>query len=115
LGGLQKTANGRTATVNGTMTIAGDQVTATAITADTTKLKSDESRRDGAITNRGLETAKYPEASFKLTEPTDLGTAPPGTEVSVTATGELTLHGETKTVEVPLKAKWSGDQITVAT
>jgi len=115
LGGLQKTANGRTTTVSGTMTIAGGQVTTTEITADTTKLKSDESRRDGSITTKGLETSKFPQATFKLTKPIDLANATQGTEVNVTATGDLTLHGVTKPVQIPLQAKWTGDQIAVAT
>ena len=36
-----------------------------------------------------------------------------GQEISVTAKGQLTLHGVTKDVEIPLKAKLSGDVIAV--
>ena len=35
------------------------------------------------------------------------------TEISVTATGTLTLHGQTKDVKIPLKAKLSGNTIVV--
>ena len=34
--------------------------------------------------------------------------------VSVTAKGNLTLHGVTKPVELPLQAEWKGDTIAVA-
>jgi polyisoprenoid-binding protein YceI len=115
LSGLQKTANGRSTAVTGTMTVAGNQVTAVTVTADTTKLTSDQPRRDGSISARGLETSKFPQATFTLTKPIELANVTQGSEVAVTATGDLTLHGVTKSVEVPLKAKWSGDQITVAT
>ena len=36
-----------------------------------------------------------------------------GETISATATGELTLHGVTKTVEVPIEARLSGDVVTV--
>jgi polyisoprenoid-binding protein YceI len=114
-GAVEKTANGRSPVVEGSLTIAGGQVTAAEITADTTKLKSDEDRRDSAIANRGLETAKFPEATFKLTSPLALGSPAQGAETSLTAKGELTLHGQTKAVDVPLTAVWTGSEIKVAT
>jgi len=114
-GALSKTANGRSTAVTGTMTVAGDQVTAVELTADTTKLKSDESRRDGAISSRGLETATFPEATFKLTSPVAFGSVSEGQQTTVTAKGDLTLHGQTKSVEVPLTAVWTGSEIKVAT
>jgi len=36
-----------------------------------------------------------------------------GHVVSVTATGDLTLHGQTNSVEMPLAARLSGDVVTV--
>ncbi len=113
---IKKTAIGLSPGVSGTMTVQGNAITAVDITVDTTKLKSSEDRRDAAIASRGIETKKFPTATFKLTKPITLP-APPkqGDAVSVTATGDLTLHGVTKSVDVPLSAKWNGDTITVAT
>ena len=112
---IKVTAVGRTPAVEGTMTISGTQVTAVDITADMTQLKSDKAPRDGQIKTRGIETDSFPTATFKLTQPITLPAAPEqGKEVDVTATGELTLHGVTKTVEIPLKASWNGDTIAVA-
>ena len=84
------------------------------ITADVTQLKSDQARRDSAITMRGLQTQQFPEATFALTKPITLPSTDQGKELDVTATGDLTLHGETKSVDVALKAEWDGSVIKVA-
>ena len=108
------TAVGRTPAVSGSLTIAGTKVTAVTVDADLTGLKSDDNRRDGQLSHQGLETSTYPTATFSLTSPIDLGSVPAdGAEVSVTATGKLTLHGQTKDVQIPLKAKLSGNTIVV--
>ena len=107
-------AVGRTPSVSGTMTIAGTQVTAATIEADLTALSSDDQRRDGQLRQRGIQTSQFPTATFKLTSPIDLGSVPAdGQEVKVTASGQLTLHGVTKDVQIPLTAKLSGSVIAV--
>jgi len=111
---IKKTAAGRTPAVEGSMTIAGDQVSKADITADVTQLKSDQARRDSAISTRGLQTEQFPEATFALTEPLKLPSTEQGNELDLTATGDLTLHGETKSVEVALQAQWDGSVIKVA-
>ena len=112
---IKVTAVGRTLAVTGTMTVAGTEITATDITADVTKLTSDQDARDQQIKSRGLETDTFGTAEFKLTQPITLpGVPQKGQEVDVTATGELTLHGQTQTVEIPLQAKWNGSTITLA-
>jgi polyisoprenoid-binding protein YceI len=117
---IKVTAVGRTPAVTGAMTVAGTNITGTEITAadiiaDVTKLTSDKGARDQQIKSRGLETDTFGTAEFKLTQPITLpGTPVKGVEVDVTATGELTLHGQTKTVEIPLQAKWNGRTITMA-
>ncbi|MEA2623952.1 MAG: hypothetical protein QOH61_2862 [Chloroflexota bacterium] len=108
------TAVGRTPDVSGTMTIAGSQVTAVAITADLTTLRSDDDRRDGQLSRQGIQTSQFPTATFTLTEPISGPIPAEGQEASVTAKGQLTLHGVTRAVEIPLKAKWSGSVIQIA-
>ena len=45
----------------------------------------------------------------------DLGSEPAeGATVEVTAAGDLTLHGVTKAVEIPLQARLEGGVVTVA-
>ena len=112
---VKATAVGRTPAVDGTLTVAGDQITTADVRADVSQLSSDKSQRDQQIKTRGLETDTFPDAEFVLTQPIALGSAPSqGQEVDVTATGDLTLHGQTRSVEIPLKARWDGGTITVA-
>lgn len=108
------TAVGRTPNVTGSLTINGSHLTAATITADLTALRSDDQRRDGQLVDHGLETGIFPTATFILTSPIDLGTDPTsGQEIDVTATGTLELHGVTKSVQVPLKARLAGSIIEV--
>ena len=108
------TAVGRTPQVTGTLTLAGTFITSVDVTADLTRLKSDDDRRDGQLRRQAIQTEQFPTATFKLTTPIDLGSMPAdGETISATATGELTLHGVTKTVEVPIEARLSGDVVTV--
>jgi polyisoprenoid-binding protein YceI len=76
---------------------------------------SDDDRRDGQLERQSLETGQFPEATFSLTSPIELGSVPvDGTPVSVQATGVLTIHGQTQSVTIPLTATLSGDTVTVA-
>jgi polyisoprenoid-binding protein YceI len=115
LGGFgANTAVGRTSDVTGSMTIDGTEVTALDITVDMTTLVSDDDRRDGQLSSRGLETSTFPTATFALTAPIDVGAEPgTGEVVEATATGDLTLHGVTNEVEVPVQARWNGQHIEV--
>jgi polyisoprenoid-binding protein YceI len=107
-------ATGRTTAVEGTLEIEGLRIVATSVTADLALLESDESRRDDAIRTNGLESATYPTATFDLTEPIVLDQEPAeGEVVAVEATGDLTLHGVTRSVTVPLEARWDGGRIAV--
>lgn len=109
-----KTAVGRTPDVTGDVTIDGTTITDATFDVDMTTLTTDDSRRDGAIRMQAIETSRFPTASFTLTEPIELGSIPAdGEEVTVDATGELTLHGVTRTVTIPLTAKLQGDVIAV--
>jgi polyisoprenoid-binding protein YceI len=107
-------AVGRTPDVTGSITLGGTSITAAEFTADLTTLESDSDRRDGQLDRQALETGQFPTATFVLTEPIDLGSVPAdGTTVQVSATGDLTLHGVTKPVQIPLQARLAGDVITV--
>jgi polyisoprenoid-binding protein YceI len=108
------TAVGRTPDVTGSVTFSGTTVTAVDMTADLTTLQSDDDRRDGQLRRQALETGTYPTATFTLTEPIELGTVPAdGGVVTATATGDLTIHGQTRSVQVPIEARVSGDVVTV--
>jgi polyisoprenoid-binding protein YceI len=100
-----KDAVGRTPDVSGTATVEQDTITAADLEADLTTLASDDGRRDNALRDRGLESGRFPDAQFDLTEPVDLSRR------RTTARGELTLHGETKPIRVRLSSQRVGDGI----
>lgn len=100
------TAAGRTSELSATLTIAANLVTEVAIEADLTALQSDKSSRDRALRRQALETDTFPTATFVLTEPIDLPDgAASGEAIAVTGRGDLTLHGVTRSIEVPLEAQ----------
>jgi polyisoprenoid-binding protein YceI len=107
-------AVGRSTAVTGTMEVAGDTVSAARIEADLTQLASDESRRDNAIRQRGLESERYPTAILELAEPIRLASAPvEGEQVRGEGKGRLTVHGVTRDVDLDLQGRWNGDSIQV--
>jgi polyisoprenoid-binding protein YceI len=107
-------AVGRSTAVTGTMTVAGDTVEAARIEADLTRLASDESRRDNAIRQRGLESERFPKATLELAEPIKLAATPvQGREVRGRGKGRLTVHGVTREVDLDLKGRWNGSTIQV--
>jgi len=109
-----KTAVGRTPDVTGSLAISGTTITDASVEVDMTTLTTDDGRRDNAIRQQAIETARFPTASFELTTPIELGSIPAdGEEITVDAVGDLTLHGVTKAVTIPLTAKLQGDVIVV--
>ena len=107
------TAVGRTPDVSGSVTVDGTTVTAAEFTADLTTLQSDERMRDGQLSRQALETSQFPTATFKLTQPIELGDVVEGATVPATATGDLTLHGVTKSVQIPLEARLQDGVVTI--
>lgn len=111
--GASATAVGRTSDIEGSITVAGTEVTAGSFTVDMTTVKSDKSQRDGQFQGRIMETSTFPTATFKLTEPIELSSTEAGQEITATATGELTLHGVTKTVTFDVVSKLEAGSIKV--
>ena len=108
------TAVGRTPDVTGSLTLAGTQITAVEMSADLSTLQSDKSQRDGQLHRQALETDQFPTATFSLTQPIDLGSVPAdGQVIQATATGDLTIHGVTKSVQIPVESRVAGDVVTV--
>ena len=122
--GFDNTAVVRTASVDGALTVDGSTIDDVSITADMTELESQDSQPPGVpgienrvdqMRNDGLETDTFPTATFVLTQPIELDAEPALDEaVQATAVGDLTIHGETKTVEIPIEARWNGEVIDVA-
>jgi len=109
-----KTAVGRTTALSGTLEFAGSTLESASITADLTRLASDSRGRDGQIRTQALETNQFPEATFTLTAPVDLGAAPTeGESFSVDASGDLTIHGVTQPVTVSIDGQLIGTTVVV--
>jgi polyisoprenoid-binding protein YceI len=112
--GVDTEAVGRTNQITGTLTIDGSTVTDAQFTVDVASISSDEGRRDGQFRGRIMSTDEFPNATFVLTEPIDLGTEPvDGAAVQATATGELTLRGVTNTVTFEVAAQQDNGKIGV--
>jgi polyisoprenoid-binding protein YceI len=94
-----RTAVGRTSAVAGDVTVDGQRVRAAHLRADMTKVRSDQARRDDALTYRGIETDRYPRARFTLTTPFALSAAPQR------ATGTLVLHGRSAPIAVTVRGQ----------
>jgi polyisoprenoid-binding protein YceI len=113
VGGVE--AVGRTPDVTGSITLSGSTLTAADLVADLRTLRSDQSMRDGQLGRQGIETDRFPTATFVLTEPIALGTLPAeGETVQVKAVGDLTIYGVTRNVTIPLYAVRQGDVIGTA-
>lgn len=108
----QSDAVARTSAITGSIVIAGTSVTDASFEVDVTTLKSDppEDRRDNRIRTSGLESDTFPTATFALTEPIDLGDASTAS-VTASAVGDLTIHGVTKSVTIPIDAANNADRI----
>jgi polyisoprenoid-binding protein YceI len=107
-------AVGRTKAVTGTMEVAGDSVEQVRIEADLTQLTSNETRRDNAIRQNGLESEQFPTATLELAEPIKLAATPAeGEDVRGQGKGRLTVHGVTRGVDLDLRGRWTGETIQV--
>ncbi|HQZ35824.1 MAG TPA: YceI family protein [Ilumatobacteraceae bacterium] len=114
INGFDTTANGRTQAISGTFTIGATSVTAGSFTVDMTTFKSDESRRDGQFNGRIMDVATFPTATFVLTAPIDFKQVPTdGGTLPATATGDLTLHGITKSVTFEVEATFLNGRVGV--
>ncbi len=107
------TAVGRTGDITGELTIDGTSLTAASFEVDMTTITTEDSRRDDNVQD-ALETPEFPSASFVLTETVALGDgASEGEPVSVVAQGDLTIHGVTQSVSIPIEAELVSDTIVV--
>lgn len=112
-------AVGRTSSISGTMTVSGTpsslMVTAARFTVDVSTLTSDQSMRDDHVRSQWLDSNTYPKATFVLSSPLSLpSTALSGTPFTVSTGGQMTIHGVTRAVTIPISARLSGSTIELA-
>jgi polyisoprenoid-binding protein YceI len=114
--GQDTTAVGRTGKVTGKVEIAGTKLTSGTVTVDMASVQTDKSGRDQQFRDNLMAVAQFPTSSFAFTAPVDFGNAPSvGQKVTVKASGQLTLRGQAKQVEVDLTTVRGTDNIQVQT
>ena len=111
--GLGSDVVGRTSAVTGTIVISGDRVAAAAFRVGLAAI------RVGGKTEtqlaRSLGTRQHPAATFILTGPVTLGSGfTTGTTVSMTASGQLSMHGISRPVTVTMSGRRDGADLQVA-
>lgn len=103
---------GRTEDVTGTATIAGGTITSATIRVNLLALTS--GGRPAPQFGKSLETQRYPDATISLAQPADLDSSfISGAVTTITATGQLTLHGVTRTLTVRLSARRDAASVEV--
>ena len=108
----KRTTSGSTKEVTGQATISGSVVQEAAITVDMTSLTTDKKVRDQNMKTKLFEVTKFPESTFKLTEPADLSSVPEdASPATIPLTGDLTIHGETQKVTADFQVVRDGDTI----
>ena len=77
-------------------------------------VKSHQDRRDQQFQGRIMEVSQYPNPTFPLTRPTDLGSAPAvGAKITAKATGTLKLKNAEKEVTFDVTAEQQNGRIGV--
>jgi polyisoprenoid-binding protein YceI len=112
--GQHSTAVGRSTEIWGSLVIAGDSVTKGSFTVNMASVVSDQSERNAQFDGRIMDVSAYPTASLTLSTPIYLGSVPPdGMVKQYQATGDLDMHGVTRSVSFSLSAERLGDEIDV--
>jgi YceI-like domain len=115
----QSDAVGRTSSITGGATLAqsGGAVTITSASFNVAvnTLTSDRSMRDEKIHSVGLESDRYPTATFTLSTPLTLPSSALGDRVAhLSATGMFNIHGSSRRETIPLEVTLSGSTLQAA-
>ncbi len=111
--GLTSEVVGRTQDITGTVVIAGGKATTASLRVNLLALTS--GGKPAPQFGQSLDTQHHPDASVGLARPVALDESfASGAAATVTAAGQLTLHGVTRTVTVPLSARRDAADLRVA-
>ncbi|MGH9225591.1 MAG: YceI family protein, partial [Acidimicrobiales bacterium] len=112
-------AVGRTSAITGSIQLdrPGSQLVVASgaqFEVDVSQLRSDESQRDSRVRTMGLESNRFPKATFLSTGAIEFpASAESGAAVKTDVTGDLTIHGVTKRVTIPLDTQINSGRIEV--
>jgi polyisoprenoid-binding protein YceI len=115
----QSDAVGRTSSITGTATLTDSKgaiaISAASFDVAVNTLKSDRSMRDEKIHEIGLESNRFPTATFALSVPLTLArSAVSGRVARASVTGVFTIHGTSKRETVPVEFSVSGSTLEAA-
>lgn len=115
----QSDAVGRTSSITGTATLTESKgaiaISAASFDVAVNTLKSDRSMRDEKIHEIGLESNRFPTATFALSVPLTLTrSAITGRVARASVTGVFTIHGTSKRETVPVEFSLSGSTLEAA-
>jgi polyisoprenoid-binding protein YceI len=111
--GLTSDVVGRTEDITGTVVIAGGQVTTASLRINLLALTSEG--KPAPQFGISLDTRHHPDATVELARPVALDASfASGATTTLTAAGQLTLHGVTRAVTAPLSARRDASNIEVA-
>lgn len=117
LNGTDVTVTGRTDDVRGGFTVgeSGLVLESANVAVDVASITTDSANRDEYFRGEALRASEFPEATFVLTEPAALDSAPrAGDVVRLDAVGELTIAGETREVTADVELKSDGETLEIA-
>jgi polyisoprenoid-binding protein YceI len=105
LNGTNVTVTGRTDDVTGSLTVDELSLTEAEFTVDVASIATDSSSRDSYFRDNALRVSQFPTATFVLTD-TVMASAQPvvGQVQTISATGDLTIAGVTRSVTFDLEA-----------
>jgi polyisoprenoid-binding protein YceI len=116
LRGSPLTVNGRTPQVTGEAVVAASKLESATFTVDVASITSPESNRDNQFRSADiLDTAQFPTAEFRVTEPVDVAAVPEtGAAITLDVPASLTIKGVTRDVAAKVDVQRAGDTIIAA-
>jgi len=113
--GSPVSVSGSTDHVSGSATVDDSVLTSATIVVEVASITTDNATRDAYFRGPALDAADYPTALFTLSSPIALdGELLDGQPVVVAASGELSLHGVSRSVHVDLTARMENGRLVVS-
>jgi polyisoprenoid-binding protein YceI len=113
LNGADVTVAGTTDQVTGSVVVGAGALSSADVTVDVASIATDSGRRDAYFRDSVMDVGTHPTAVFTVTGPVELPELT-GTPVTVPVTGELTLAGQTREVQVDLSVVRTPDGVDVS-
>lgn len=116
LPGDKRITSGSTRSVSGNVSVKNSHLTSGTVTIDMADIHTDNQKRDTNVRSKIFETAKYPEASYEISQEVDLSAVPSdGISIELKIPGKLTIHGVTRDVTPDFTIIRDGNTVKVST